>query len=174
MAISQRTDATSASPIAASLVFSNLKARYSIPNISVHADRRRALSRRKYKPVPDLPAGWRAVFGVTQAIMPIFMTAPQLRTFYTQVAQSVLHLDNHWRWTFQMGHLVLQLTSRDRRRKLVTPELVVATVMMLTEFASGGFTDLFVARLWDEVDGGIVDIQLRISSQIAEGIKVTR
>lgn len=174
MAIRQSAGAISADPATASLDFTGLKARFSIPSISVHTNHRRELSPRVYKNVPDLPAGWKAVFGVTKALTPVFLSAAQLRMFYTKVAQAVLELDDNYRWTIQVGHLVLQLTSRDRRQKIVTPELIVATVMMLSEFASQGFTDLFVARLWDEVGGGIVDIQLRISSAVAEGTKVTR
>ncbi|KAL8954269.1 MAG: hypothetical protein Q9193_007309 [Seirophora villosa] len=88
-------------------------------------------------------------------------------------ALSAAHMDDRWRWTIQVGQLVLQLTSRNRRQQNVTKELVLATVLMLNEFAKAGFTDLFFATLWHETGGAAVDIQLRVVERVVEGTKVT-
>ncbi|KAI4173752.1 MAG: hypothetical protein LQ343_002755 [Gyalolechia ehrenbergii] len=173
MAISQSESAIQASPITGSFDFAELTARYSIPSISVHTNYNRALSPRAFKKVPDLPAGWKAVFGTTTALMPVFMSAAQLRMFYQAVARAAIELDDSWRCTIQLGQLVLQLTSRDRRQRIVTRELIVATAMMLNEFAAQGFTELFIARLWDEIGGGVVDIQLRITTRVVDGMKIS-
>lgn len=87
-------------------------------------------------------------------------------------ALSAAQMDDRWRWTIQVGQLVLQLSSRNRRQQNVTKELVLATVLMLNEFAKAGFTDLFFATLWHETDGGAVDIQLRVVERVVEGTKV--
>ncbi|KAL8932831.1 MAG: hypothetical protein Q9216_006653, partial [Gyalolechia sp. 2 TL-2023] len=171
MAISHNESADLARPITGNLDFAELTARSSIPKISVHTNHNRALSPRAFQKVPDLPAGWRAVFHTTTALMPVFMSAPQLRMFYQAVANAVMDLDDNWRRTIQFGQLVLQLTSRDRRQHIVTPELIVATAMMLSEFAAQGFTELFVARLWEETGGGVVDIQLRVTTRIVDRMK---
>ena len=151
-----------------------LTAKYSIPKIALQTTRNLALSRRKYKDVPSLPLGWKARFGTTTAMLPVIMTAGQLSNFYVQVARAALALDDRWRWTIQLGHLVLQLTSRDRTKNLVTRELILATVLMLREFAAEGFTDLFVAQLWHESEPGLaVNIQLRVVEGSVDVTKIS-
>ncbi|KAL9601805.1 MAG: hypothetical protein Q9219_002295 [cf. Caloplaca sp. 3 TL-2023] len=151
----------------------SLTARYSLPKISLQTNRNRALVHRAYKPVPDLPPGWRAIFSKSTALVPVSLSAPQLRDFYVKVARAVIDIDKRWQWTIQMGQMVLRFTSRDRSKPAVTKYLIVATVFLLKEFANSGFTDLFVARLWEESDGTIVDIQLTINLSGVEGVKVT-
>ncbi|KAL8942436.1 MAG: hypothetical protein Q9211_001379 [Gyalolechia sp. 1 TL-2023] len=173
MAISQSEGSIRASPITEIADSAQLTARPSTPSISVRTNPSRALSPRAFHHVPDLPAGWKAVFGTTTAVIPVFVSAAQLRMFYQKVARAAIDLDDSWRWTIQLGQLVLQLTSKDRRQSLVTRELIVATAMMLNEFAAQGFTDLFVARLWDEDGGGVVDIQLKITARVVDGMKIS-
>ncbi|KAL8723194.1 MAG: hypothetical protein Q9225_000460 [Loekoesia sp. 1 TL-2023] len=172
MAISQSDRTIPANTASSDSDLAELTTRYSIPKISFQTNQNRAISPRAFQKVPGLPAGWKAVFGTSIAMLPVIMTSQQLHMFYLRVAQAVLTLDDRWRWTFQMGHLVLELTSRDRKQ-MVTKELMLATIVMLRDFARGGFTDLFVARLWHESDSFVVNIQLRIASKAIEGLEVT-
>ncbi|KAL8836613.1 MAG: hypothetical protein Q9170_002836 [Blastenia crenularia] len=163
-----------ASTMTDNINLAEFSAKYSIPRISLQPKHHsRALAPRVFKSVPDLPQGWKAVFGTSKAMIPVYITAAQLRIFYAKIAYAALDLDDRWRWTIQIGQLVLQLTSRDRSKAVVTKELILATVFMLKEFANGGFTDLFVARLWDELDGTVVDIQLKVAAAAVEGMKVS-
>ncbi|KAI4087197.1 MAG: hypothetical protein LQ344_006943 [Seirophora lacunosa] len=154
------------------LNMTELANQYSIPQISVHKKGPPTLGPRGFRKVPDLPAGWKAVFATTASIVPVGLSAKHLREFYMRCALSAAQMDDRWRWTIQVGQLVLQLSSRNRRQQNVTKELVLATVLMLNEFAKAGFTDLFFATLWHETDGAAVDIQLRVVERVMEGTKV--
>ncbi|KAL8922712.1 MAG: hypothetical protein Q9208_005025 [Pyrenodesmia sp. 3 TL-2023] len=132
-----------------------------------------ALAPRGFTKVPNLPPGWKAIYHTTTTIFPITLSAQQLRSFYTKCALAAVGLDDRWQWTIQVGQLVLQLTSRNRRNQIITKELILATVLMLNEFAKAGFTDLFFATLWHELDSTAVDIQLRVVARAVEGTKAS-
>ncbi|KAL8748960.1 MAG: hypothetical protein Q9184_007001 [Pyrenodesmia sp. 2 TL-2023] len=145
---------------------------HSVPEVSVHKDHPQALAPRGFTNVPNLPPGWKAVYHTTTTIVPVTMSAQQLRSFYTKCALAATTLDDRWQWTIQVGQLALQFTSRNRRNQTVTKELILATVLMLNEFAKAGFTDLFFATLWHELHNMAVDIQLRVLARAVEGTKV--
>lgn len=151
----------------------DLAHRYSIPKISVHDDHPYALSPRTFRRVPGLPDGWKAIFATTTTLVPIALSSKQLKRFYLEIALSAANLDDRWRWTIQCGQLALQFTSRNRGEPRVTKHLVLATVLMLNDFAKAGFSDLFVATLWHEMDGLAVDIQLMVSGVSVDTIKAT-
>ncbi|KAL9011644.1 MAG: hypothetical protein Q9173_003522 [Seirophora scorigena] len=155
------------------LNMTELANQYSIPKISVHKKGPPTLGPRGFREVPDLPEGWKAVFATTASIVPVILSAQQLRHFYMRCALAAAEMDDRWRWTIQIGQLVLQLTSRNRRQQNVTKNLVLATVLMLNEFTKGGFTDLFFATLWHEAGELAVDIQLSVVERAVEGTKVT-
>ncbi|KAL9017873.1 MAG: hypothetical protein Q9185_004822 [Variospora sp. 1 TL-2023] len=159
----------------------DLAIQYPLPIISVHNNNNNnnhlhALTPRTFRTVPDLPAGWKAIFTTTTTIFPITLSARQLSQFYLQCALAASKLEgDRWRWTIQIGQLVLQLTSRNRRSAIVTKELILATTIMLNEFTKAGFTDLFFATLWhDESVGLAVDVRLGVVGRaVEEGWKVS-
>ncbi|KAL8987567.1 MAG: hypothetical protein Q9177_003232 [Variospora cf. flavescens] len=175
----------------------DLAIQYSLPIISVHNNNNKhlhALAPRTFRTVPDLPAGWKAIFSkhvpgynlphretprpaglaTTTTIVPITISARQLSQFYLQCALAARKLDgDRWRWTIQIGQLALQLTSRNRQTALVTKELIMATTIMLNEFTKAGFTDLFFATLWHESVGLAVDVRLGVVGRAVEGWKVS-
>ncbi|KAI4113451.1 MAG: hypothetical protein LQ338_008172 [Usnochroma carphineum] len=165
--------ATQATTAPSDINLTELASRHPLPNISVHQTTARALSSRAFYNVPDLPAGWKAVYAVTEAVVPIALSAKHLREFYKQVALAAVNLDDRWQWTIRMGQLALVFTSRNRRQPNVTRDLILATIVMLNEFTKAGFADLFSATLWHEVDGLAVDIQFRVLARAVEGTKVT-
>lgn len=171
IAIPENHSAIQARTASCDLNLAELAQQYSVPKITVHGNRPDALSPRGFKKVPGLPDGWKAVFRSTETIFPVMVSAKQLHTFYINCALAAANLDDRWRWTLQVGQLALQLTSRNRRNAIVTKELILATVLMLNEFAKGGFTDLFSASLWHEIDELRVDIQLRVVARAVEGTK---
>ncbi|KAI4207065.1 MAG: hypothetical protein LQ346_000783 [Caloplaca aetnensis] len=146
---------------------------HSAPKVSVSIGHPQALAPRGFNNVPGLPPGWKAVYHTTTTIFPVTLSAQQLRSFYTKCALAAANLDDRWQWTIQVGQLALQLTSRNRRNQTVTKELIVATVLMLNEFTKAGFTDLFFATLWHELDHVAVDVQLRVAARAVEGIKAS-
>lgn len=146
---------------------------HSVPEVSVYKDHPQALAPRGFKNVPNLPPGWKAVYHTTTTVFPVTMSAQQLRSFYNRCALAAMTLDDRWQWIIQVGQLALQLTSRNRRNQTVTKELILATVLMLNDFAKAGFTDLFFATLWHELDNMAVDIQLRVVARAVEGTKVS-
>ncbi|KAL8900959.1 MAG: hypothetical protein Q9207_005439 [Kuettlingeria erythrocarpa] len=146
---------------------------HNTPKVSVSNGHPQALAPRGLSKVPGLPPGWKAVYHTTTTIVPVIVSARQLRAFYVKCALAAAHLDDRWQWTIQVGQLALQLTSRNRRNRTVTKELIVATVLMLNEFTKAGFTDLFFATLWHERDNMAVDIQLRVAARALEGIKAS-
>ncbi|KAL8967919.1 MAG: hypothetical protein Q9197_005162 [Variospora fuerteventurae] len=156
----------------------DLAIQYPLPIISVHNNKNKhlhALAPRTFRTVPDLPAGWKAVFTTTTTLVPITVSARQLSQFYLQCALAASTLDgDRWRWTIQIGQLALQLTSRNRRTAIVTKELILATTIMLNEFTKAGFTDLFFATLWHESVGLAVDVRLGVVGRaVEEGWKVS-
>ncbi|KAL8946236.1 MAG: hypothetical protein Q9222_007344 [Ikaeria aurantiellina] len=141
---------------------------------SVRVHSMHSVTSRGFKTVPDVPYPWKAVFTTTTSVQPVDISAKLLRGFYLQVVQSVLPgIDDRWQHTFQMGHIMLAITSRNRKEDLVTRELITAVCFMLNEFAKGGFSDLFFATLWHDLEGLAVDIQLMIMNRAAEGMRVT-
>ncbi|KAL8713208.1 MAG: hypothetical protein Q9220_002729 [cf. Caloplaca sp. 1 TL-2023] len=144
------------------------------PRTSLRMHPAHGVTSRGFRTVPDIPYPWQAVFATTTSLQPVNMSAKLLRAFYLQVVQSILPgMPDRWQHTFQMGYIMLAVTSRDRKSDLVTRELITGVCMMLNEYAKGGFADLFFATLWHDLDGLAVDIQLMIMNHPVEGLRVT-
>ncbi|KAL8868155.1 MAG: hypothetical protein Q9174_005173 [Haloplaca sp. 1 TL-2023] len=124
-----------------------------------------ALSARSIKNVPGLPPGWSATYSIIKSLHPVFLAAPQLCGFYKSVVDEVMKeivFEDQQQFKVQCGRLVLRFMTGHTGQSLVTRELIMATAMYLYDLSMAGFTELFTARLYDEVNGLTVFIQLKI------------
>ncbi|KAL8771368.1 MAG: hypothetical protein Q9194_004920 [Teloschistes cf. exilis] len=121
--------------------------------------------RTAYKNAPGLPPGWVATYSITNALLPLQYSARQLEVFYYTVIEAMEQdtgFPDKLRQTIQIGQLALVFMTGVKGRKYVTRNLIIATAMMLMEYAKGGFEELFLAKLMNEEEGLSVYIQLKI------------
>ncbi|KAI4205945.1 MAG: hypothetical protein LQ350_000130 [Teloschistes chrysophthalmus] len=139
---------------------------YTLPRGHVQADHHSSLvARTPYKNAPGLPAGWVATYRITNALLPIQYSARQLEAFYFMVVQAMeqeIEFPDKLRQTIQIGQLALVFITGVKGQKCVTRNMIIATAMMLMEYAKGGFEELFFAKLTNDDIGMSLYIQLKI------------
>ena len=144
--------------------------------VPIGNNRLQKLATRAFREVPDLPPGWRAIWDGVTTIQGI--PAPsqlQIGEFYSKILDAVLEgliQGDTVQKAFHLGNLALKFRSRGRAHPIVTPELVLATMIMLVHFAQGGFIDLFAAQLWHQVDDMKVLITLSVTDRVSEGLRI--
>ncbi|KAL9579681.1 MAG: hypothetical protein Q9212_004964 [Teloschistes hypoglaucus] len=139
---------------------------YILARDHVQADHHSSLVRRiPYKNAPGLPRGWVATYSITNALLPLQYSARQLEVFYYTVIQAMeeeTEFPDKLRQTIQIGQLALVFMTGVKGKKFVTRDLIIATAVMLMEYAKGGFEELFLAKLTNDEIGTSLYIQLKI------------
>lgn len=149
---------------------------YPVPSISIRTNDPYQLSTRGFKPVPGLPDGWEAHYSTVRCLIPINVSSRGIQVFYNAILQALsdgLVREDTVKRSFQLGHLLFQFQSKNRKEKLVTQELITAVIAMLMDYARGGFVDLFKAELSHQADGLAVFLVLQVTSSATKTLKIT-